>query len=321
MLVTSRDYLDRFRRGDVLAVSRVMSIVEEGGDEAELILNALFANVGRSYRIGVTGLAGAGKSTLVNHLTRRYRERRLTVGVIAEDPTSPFTGGAILGDRVRMQDSAGDEGVFIRSIASRGSETGLSARACELADVLDAFGRDVIFLETVGVGQIEYRIRHSGHTTIVVLTPDAGDDVQSLKAGLMEIGDMFVVNKADRTHADRFARDLESMLELRMHDHEWIAPVVKTTAVKGEGIDEVMAAIDRHRAFLGTNDRMEKKRIESLENRIALAVDEKLKERFWQNSHTREKLNSLVKQVASGKKSPYQAAHEMIPNDRKPSKE
>jgi LAO/AO transport system kinase len=317
----SRDYLDRFRAGDILAVSRVMSIVEEGGEKAESILNALFAGVGRSYRIGVTGLAGAGKSTLVNHLIRRCRERGLTVGVVAEDPTSPFTGGAILGDRVRMQDSAGDSGVFIRSIASRGSETGLSARACELADVLDAFGRDVIFLETVGVGQIEYRVRHSGHTTIVVLTPDAGDDVQSLKAGLMEIGDVFVVNKADRTHADRFARDLESMLELRMRGHEWAPPVVRTTAVKGEGIDEVMAAIDRHRAFLADGGRMEKKRMESLENRIALAVDEKLKERFWRNHHTREKLESLVKDVASGKKSPYQAAHEMIMNERKTTKE
>ncbi len=312
----SRDILDRFGRGDVLAVSRVMSMVEEGGEEAEAILNALFAQVGRAYRIGVTGLAGSGKSTLVNHLTRRYRERGMTVGVVAEDPTSPFTGGAILGDRVRMQDSAGDEGVFIRSIASRGSETGLSARACELADVLDAFGRDIIFLETIGVGQLEYRIRHSGHTTLVVLTPDAGDDVQSLKSGLMEIGDVFVVNKADRSHADRFARDLESMLELRMHDREWMAPVVRTTAVKGEGIDELIATIDRHRSFLGQGDRMENKRIEAIESRIALAVDEKLKERFWQNSRTREKLESLVKEVISGKKSPYQAAREMITKDR-----
>jgi len=310
------EYLDGFYRGEILAASRIMSIVERGGQDAEAILDALFAKVGRAYRIGVTGLTGSGKSTLVNRLTQRFRERGATVGVVAEDPTSPFSGGAILGDRVRMLDAAGDEGVFIRSIASRGSETGLSASATELADVLDAFGKDVIFLETIGIGQLEYKIRYSGHTTVVVLTPDAGDDVQSLKSGLMEIGDIFVVNKSDRSQAERYANDLRSMLELTSSDREWQPIVVNTVAVKDEGVDELVEAVDRHRAFLGEGDRMEKKRVESLRNRIATVVEERLKDRFWQDTHTKEILDRVLKDVIAGKKSPYQAAHDLLTKER-----
>jgi LAO/AO transport system kinase len=305
-------YLDGFYRGEILAASRLMSIVEDGGAEAEAVLNTVFAKVGRSYRIGVTGLTGSGKSTLVNQLTRRFRQRGATVGVVAEDPTSPFTGGAILGDRVRMIDAAGDDGVFIRSIASRGSETGLSTCATELADVLDAFGRDIIFLETIGIGQLEYKIRYSGHTTAVVLTPDAGDDVQSLKSGLMEIGDIFVVNKADRSHAERYANDLRSMIDLTSSEKDWLPPVVATVAVKDEGIDDLLAAVDRHRAFLQEGDRMEKKRIEALRNRITMVVEDRLKEMFWQNDRTMETLDKMIGEVTSGKKSPYQVAHELI---------
>jgi LAO/AO transport system kinase len=305
-------YLDGFYRGEILAASRLMSIVEDGGAEAEAVLNTVFAKVGRSYRIGVSGLTGSGKSTLVNQLTRRFRQRGATVGVVAEDPTSPFTGGAILGDRVRMIDAAGDDGVFIRSIASRGSETGLSTCATERADVLDAFGRDIIFLETIGIGQLEYKIRYSGHTTAVVLTPDAGDDVQSLKSGLMEIGDIFVVNKADRSHAERYANDLRSMIDLTSSEKDWLPPVVATVAVKDEGIDDLLAAVDRHRAFLQEGDRMEKKRIEALRNRITMVVEDRLKEMFWQNDRTMETLDKMIGEVTSGKKSPYQVAHELI---------
>jgi LAO/AO transport system kinase len=259
------DYLDGFHRGEILAASRIMSIVERGGEGAESILNTLFPKVGRSYRIGVTGLTGSGKSTLVNELTKRFRQRDLTVGVVAEDPTSPFSGGAILGDRVRMQDATGDEGVFIRSIASRGSETGFSACATELADVLDAFGRDVIFLD-----------------------------------------------KADRSNAQRYANDLTSILELTSLDRQWIPPVVSTVAVKGEGIEELMAAIDRHRAFLDEDDRFTRSRVESLQNRITMVVEDKLKEIFWQDDDTKRKLEEMLKEVVSGKKSPYQAANEII---------
>jgi LAO/AO transport system kinase len=310
------DYLERFDRGDILAASRIMSIVERGGDEAEAVLDKLFPKVGHAYRIGVTGLTGSGKSTIVNQLTTRFRGRGDTVGVVAEDPTSPFSGGAILGDRVRMLDAAGDDGVFIRSIASRGSETGLSACATELADVLDAFGRDIIFLETIGIGQLEHKIRYNGHTTAVVLTPDAGDDVQSLKSGLMEIGDIFVVNKSDRSHAERFANDLRSILELTGSGREWLPAVVNTVAVKGEGIDELTDVIDRHRAFLAEGDRMAKKRVESVRNRIAMVVEEKLRDAFWGSETTRDALDRVLEEVVSGEKSPYQAANDLLNTER-----
>jgi len=306
----TQDYFDRFFAGETLAASRLMSVVEAGGEEGEEVLNRLFPKVGSAYRIGVTGFTGAGKSTLVDAVSRRYRDAKKSVGVIAEDPSSPFTGGAILGDRVRMQ-QASDDGVFIRSIASRGSETGLSACATELADVLDAFGRDIIFLETIGIGQLEYRIRHIAHTTCVVVTPDAGDDVQSLKSGLMEVGEIFVVNKADRENAKRYADDLRSMIELRANS-DWLPPVVETAGTSGEGIDELHDAIERHREYLSHDGRLEAKRAEALRNRMTLVADERLRKLFWENDYIRKKLDGMVDLVTAGKKSPYEAAREIL---------
>lgn len=306
----TQDYFDRFFAGEILAASRLMSIVEVGGEAGEAVLNRLFPEVGRAYRIGVTGFTGAGKSTLVDAVSRRYRDAEKSVGVIAEDPSSPFTGGAILGDRVRMQ-QASDDGVFIRSIASRGSETGLSVCATELADVLDAFGRDVIFLETIGIGQLEYRIRHMAHTTCVVLTPDAGDDVQSLKSGLMEVGEVFVVNKADRENARRYADDLRSMLELRQRA-DWLPPVVETVGTREEGIGELYGAIERHREYLSQDGRLEEKRVESLRDRVMLVADERLRELVWGDGTIRKKLDRIVASVVAGKKSPYEAAREIL---------
>ncbi len=244
------NYYDKFRAGDMLAASRLMSCVERGGPEAEAVLSRLFPDVGRAYRVGITGGTGSGKSTLIDNLIGRIRSAGQTVGVVAEDPTSPFSGGAVLGDRVRMTGATGDTGVFIRSIASRGSETGFSVLADELADVLDAFGRDMILLETIGVGQLEYKIRFSASTTVVVFTPESGDDVQGLKSGLMEVGDIFVVNKSDRPQADLFVADLRSTLKVRYRGADWSPPVVATTAHEDGGSGELMDAILVHRGYL-----------------------------------------------------------------------
>jgi len=305
-------YLEKFLAGETLAASRLMSIVERGGDDAEAVLTALFPRVGRAYRVGITGLAGAGKSTLVNRLIRHYRDQRLTVGVVAEDPTSPFSGGALLGDRLRMIDSRGDPGVFVRSIASRGSETGFSEKATELADVLDAFGRDVILLETIGIGQLEYKIHFSAHTTVVVLTPDAGDDVQSLKSGLMEIGDVFTVNKSDRPAAREYADELRSMIELRLSGGGWRPCVVTTVGTTGEGVDELAGAIASHRAHLDANGLFEEKRIQALRNRMTMLAEEKLKEFFWENEYIRGHFDDVLRDVSTGKQSPYQAAARIV---------
>jgi len=307
----TNEYYERFFSGDSLAASRLMTLVEKGGTKAEEALDMIFPKIGGSYRIGVTGLTGAGKSTLINGLITEYRKKDLTIGVIAEDPTSPFTGGAILGDRIRMQERAGDKGVFIRSIASRGSETGLSACATELADVLDAFGRDIIFLETIGVGQLEYKIRYSAFTVVVVLTPDAGDDVQGLKSGIMEIGEVFVVNKADRPKSDYFTEELRSMLDLRYAGKGWKPPVIQCVAAKSAGIGDVFEAIESHRSFIENNGELENKRIEGFRNRINMVVEEKLKEYFWGDRRIREEFEAVFEQVLAGNKSPYQAAREL----------
>lgn len=285
-----------------------MTIVERGGDEAEAVLDALFPRTGRAYRIGITGLSGGGKSTLVNQLISRYRREGLTVGVVAEDPSSPFSGGALLGDRVRMVASHGDAGVFVRSIASRGSETGFSEKADELADVMDAFGRDVILLETIGIGQLEHKIRFSAHTTVIVLTPEAGDDVQSLKSGLMEIGDIFVINKSDRPGGREFADDLRSIIRLRSGEHGPLPAVVATTATKGEGLDRLVEAIREHRSRLETNGLMEGKRADALESRLKTLVEEKLKDILRENGYYRSRFDEALDGVVAGRVSPYKAA-------------
>jgi len=285
-----------------------MSMIERGGEEAENVLDALFPKVGRAYRIGITGLTGAGKSSLINRLSRIRRDKGERVGVIAVDPTSPFSGGALLGDRIRMGEVSGDEGVFIRSIASRGSDSGLSSCADELADVLDAFGSDVIFLETVGIGQQEYRIGFSVHTTVVVLVPEAGDDIQSLKSGLMEIGDVFVVNKADRENASRYADDLRAMLKLRHSSNGWCPLVVSTSAVKGEGVEELDRALLDHRSFLDREGGIAEKKRSFIRNRISMIVEERLRENFWGNAYIERKMDELIDESMNGKRSPYEAA-------------
>jgi LAO/AO transport system kinase len=310
--MSSKDILQRFLAGDVLAASRVLSLVERGGDEAERMLDTLFSRTGRAYRVAVTGAAGAGKSTLANALTRRFRSRGSTVGIVAEDPSSPFSGGAVLGDRVRMSHAAGDPGVFVRSIASRGSESGLSPLACELADVLDAFGRDVILLESMGVGQVETQIRFTADTVVAVLTPEGGDEVQSLKAGLLEVADILVVNKSDRPGADEFAADLTAMVGLRdAGAGAWMVPVVSTTLRREESMDALADTIARHRAHIDGNGRRDARRREALRARIRLLVEEEARASVRQSATLRERFDGIFERVATGSISPYRAAREL----------
>jgi len=239
---------DRVLAGDVRALARAISLIENEAPEATAIVRGIFRRTGRAYLVGVTGPPGAGKSTLVDRLTAELRARQVTVGVVAVDPTSPFSGGAILGDRVRMQAHAGDEGVFIRSMATRGQLGGLALATSEVALVLDAAGKDVILIETVGVGQDEVDIVRTADVSIVTMVPGTGDEVQALKAGIMEIADVFVVNKADRDGADRTVAAIEGMLALQgFAEGAWRPPVVRTVATTGAGVAELLEVVDRFR--------------------------------------------------------------------------
>jgi LAO/AO transport system kinase len=305
---------EKFFAGDRVAVSRAISLVENEGEGAESFLRSVFAKTGNAYRIGITGPPGAGKSTLTNKLAQVYRKQGLKVGIIAVDPTSPFTGGALLGDRVRMSDVEMDDGVFIRSMASRGSLGGLSKKAKEAADVLDASGKDIVIMETVGVGQSELDIAGATDTTVVVLVPESGDSIQAMKAGLMEIADFFVMNKSDRAGAEQAVMSIKMILHFKAAS-AWNADVLKAVASEGKGIEEIAAKIAEHRAYLESSKELASKRRKRMEDRIQDLVADRLRIDFWtdERKHLLSQRMDLVMKLHS---TPYDLAKELINNFR-----
>jgi LAO/AO transport system kinase len=298
------------RQGDHGAIARLISLVETGGDAAVGAVADLYRHTGDGFTVGVTGAPGSGKSTLTDKLIARIRRDGLEVGVLAVDPTSPFTGGAILGDRVRMQDHATDEGVFIRSMATRGHLGGLALATPQAVRVLDAAGKPWIIVETVGVGQVEVEVAGAADTTMVVLNPGWGDGVQAAKAGLLEIGDVLVVNKADREGTADTVRDLELMLELA-GQRDWRPPIVETVATDAKGVDELWEAVLSHRAFLETDGRLDRRREDRLREELRTIVLERLRARV-DDVCAGERFDKLVGQVAARALDPYAAADELL---------
>ena len=302
-------FVDRAVAGEVRAVARLLSLVEDGDERLGEVAAALAPHTGRARVVGLTGSPGVGKSTLTNALVGAYRSQGLTVGVLAVDPSSPFTGGAILGDRVRMQDHFTDGGVFIRSMSSRGHLGGLAAATPQAVRVLDAAGFDVILIETVGVGQAEVEVASLADTTLVLLAPGMGDAIQAVKAGILEVADVFVVNKADREGADATVRDIRGMLRLgeRTHEKAWEPPVCKTVAERREGVDEVVAEIASHHEWLVSSGDLVRRR----EKRAAAEV-EHLAVGLLRARVRTDVLATLAADVAAGRTDPHTAAATLV---------
>ena len=330
-----------FDAGRKAALARAISIVENHRKGYEALLGTLHPRLGRARRIGITGPPGAGKSSITMGLARGYRAQGLTVGIVAVDPTSPFTGGALLGDRIRMEDIALDPGVYIRSLATRGSLGGLSAATREVRDVLDAFGIDRILIETVGVGQSELDVARTADTTLVVLVPESGDSIQTLKAGLMEIADVFAVNKSDRPGADRLRTEIELMLGMRAgaamsngaghhgvdlsrnlarqareaaarDEDRWTPPVLRTTATDGTGIAELSEALDRHYGYLESSGQLRARRRARLRERVVDVVDDTTRRRLWTDAATAAWLDERLPDLEAGRETPFAIADALL---------
>jgi LAO/AO transport system kinase len=304
--------VERLRSGDVRALARAVSLVENDALVASQILSCCFAYSGAARCIGVTGSPGTGKSTLVDQLARHYRALNTTVGVVAVDPTSPYTGGAILGDRIRMQASERDQGFYMRSMATRGSLGGLARATADVALVIEASGKERILIETVGVGQDEIDVVRLADATIVVLTPGMGDDVQSMKAGVMEIADIFVVNKSDHPGADRVEKEVRAMQSLASEHGSWIPPVIRTVANNGAGIAELAKALDEFWSWLSEDGRLMERREQYWRERLMEMIRHELLRRVRDHGLDREALLDLSRQIVRKQQDPYQLAPRLI---------
>ena len=310
------ELVEQMLKGEIVSLSRVISLVENESKELPEIMRLINSHVGKAYCIGITGPPGAGKSTLVDKLTTMIRKESLTVGIIAADPSSPFTGGAVLGDRIRMQQHYLDEGVFIRSMASRGSLGGLPQTTGSVIKVFDAFGKHVILVETVGVGQSEIDIMKNADSVVVILSPEAGDSIQTMKAGLFEIADIFVVNKADHPGADNLIRDIQTMLHLHNGSRWWDVPALATEAINNVGIEELYKQIQNHRHVLEETGRLSQRRQKQRGDEFLEAIKQKVARKIMRTIERDSELTGYIQRVQSGEIDPYSAADEILKSEK-----
>jgi LAO/AO transport system kinase len=309
---------EKILRGDIRAASRLMRDIDDRMPNAMEELKKIYPKTGKAYIIGITGPPGSGKSTLVDKAVEILRKEGKTVGIIAVDPTSPFTGGAILGDRIRMQRHSTDDGVFIRSLATRGSLGGLSRSTNDIIKVMDAMGKDIIIVETVGVGQDEVDIVNTAHTSVVVLVPGLGDDIQAIKAGILEIGDIFIINKCEREGADRLERELRATLEMgSKREDGWAPPIFKTEALLGKGIFEFVYGVYRHKEILMGSEHFKKKNAERTKLEFLSVLSTELMENVMERLKKEKRLEKIIDDLIKKKRNPYSVVEKIVHEELK----